>query len=138
MVPLSALLLKLTTKIFKIKDQSYKSAIIVVLIVFGIEFVLSCIKQLFPETFLLNWWFGIFSWILLSFLLAWLLIKKRYGLDWAKSILIWMVWAVFDTILSVVVSLLIVGFILSLIIGLQPSVQPLSNPTGNIILNIFK
>ena len=101
---LGALLLMLSAKIFKLKDQSFKTAIKITLILYVIGLVLGLI--------------GIFSLSLavimsiLSFIvviaLGIYLIKTMYKLELGKAALVWLVWFIMS---------LIVGFIVGLIMA---------------------
>lgn len=108
MVPLSALLLMFSTKIFKLSDQSYKTAIITTLIIYVISFVLSLIGM-FAATLILS----VISIIVMVVLGLWL-IKTRYKLEWGKAALVWLVWFIFTLIASS-----IVGFIVGMIFASQ-------------------
>ena len=105
MIPLNALLLMISTKIFKIKDSSYMTAIKVACILGVVSIVLSIIGNFLPTIGQIIFWL---SMIIVSIALALWLIKSMYTLDWGKAALVWLVWFVLS---------LIVGFILGLIIG---------------------
>ena len=104
MIFLGALLLMLSAKIFKLKDQSYKTALKVVAILYVIGFVLSLIGMaslsLMTVMTILNF--------LVMILLGIYLIKMFYKLDWGKAALTWLVWFIMS---------LIAGFIIAAIIG---------------------
>lgn len=114
-IPLSALLLWLTTKIFRLKDQRYKTAFLIILIILLVNLVFSLIRSLFQGYVLLNFISGIILWILISFLFAWWLIKTKYKLDWGKSFLVWLVWIIFNfilmTIASIILSIILIGML---------------------------
>lgn len=107
MIPLNGLLLMLSTKIFKLKDQSYKTALKIALILAIVGFVFSIIGSLSPALAVI---IGILSFIFVSVLLAVWLIKTNYGLDWGKALLVWLVWSVLS-----IVTVLIIGFIVGII-----------------------
>jgi len=93
LVPLSALLLWLTTLIFKVKKAQYWKALIISLIVHGSNFLILYILNLFSKTAAAI--FSIISLLLISFLLAWYSIIKVYKLDLGTATLVWLVWSAF-------------------------------------------
>lgn len=105
MAILSALLLMVSAKIFKLKDQSFKTAIKVTLILYVINFVLSLIGIFSLKTAVVM---SVLSFIVLI-VLGMYLIKKYHALDWGKAALVWLVWFILS---------LIVGFIIAAILGL--------------------
>jgi hypothetical protein len=105
MVFLSALLLVISVKIFKLKDQSYMTALKIALIIYVINFVLGLIGLAALSVAIVM---GVLSFLVLI-LLGMYLIKKYYKLDWGKAALTWLVWFILT---------LIVGFIIALIIGI--------------------
>jgi hypothetical protein len=105
MIPLNALLLMISTKIFKIKDTSYMTALKVAAILGVVSIVLSVIGNFLPTVGQIIFWL---SMIIVSIVLALWLIKSMYSLDWGKAALVWLVWFVLS---------LIVGFIFALIIA---------------------
>ena len=104
MIFLGALLLMLSAKIFKLKDQSYMTALKIVAIIYVIGFVLSLIgmASLAVATFMtvLNF--------IVMIALGIYLIKLFYKLDWGKAALTWLVWFIMS---------LIAGFIIAAIVG---------------------
>ena len=104
MLFLSALLLLVSAKIFKLKDQTYKTALKVTLIIFVINFILGLIGLALLSVAVVM--------AVLSFLVLILgglyLIRKYYNLDWGKAALTWIVWFILT---------LIAGFIISMIMG---------------------
>lgn len=105
MIPLNALLLMVSTKIFKLKDSSYKTAIKVTLILGIVSIVLSIIGYFLPTIGQIIYWI---SMIIVSIVLALWLIKKNYSVGWGKSALVWLIWFILS---------LIVGFIIAAIVG---------------------
>ena len=100
----NALLLMLATKLFKLKDTSYKSALWVTAILGVVSFIVGLIiPPLGAISFVLIW-------VVIGILLAIYLIKTKYKLDWGKSALVWLVFFIFE-----IIAVLIVGFILGLI-----------------------
>jgi len=104
MIFLGALLLMLSAKIFKLKDQSYMTALKVTLILYVIGFVLSLIGMAALSTAIIM---AVLNFIVLI-VLAMYLIKTFYKLDWGKAALTWLVWFILT---------LIVGFIIGLIMA---------------------
>ena len=105
MIPLNALLLMISTKIFKINDSSYMTALKVAGILGGVSIVLSILGSFLPVIGQIIFWL---SMAIVQIVLALWLINKMYSIDWGKTALVWLVWFVLS---------LIVGFILALIIG---------------------
>ncbi|MBS3128455.1 hypothetical protein J4410_04890 [Candidatus Woesearchaeota archaeon] len=106
LIPLSALLLMASTRMFKTKDQRYSSAIkttawiYLVYIILGI--ILSFIPQVLDYLFLVD----VLRFIALA-LFAWFLVKKRYELEQAESIKVFVVWYAFDILLYWAVAFLL-------------------------------
>jgi len=112
MIPLSALLLMISTKIFKISDSSYKTAIKVALLVQIASIIFTVIQYFLPAP--IDSIVGILQWILVTILLGLWLVKKSYNLDWGKGALVWLVWAVLSVVLAFVLAL-IIGIIVGII-----------------------
>ncbi len=112
-IPISGLLLMLSAKIFKLADQSFKTAIKISLILGLAGFVFDIVAYFMKDiafmisTFIIS----ILSWISISILAAVLLIKNQYALDWGKSLLVWLVWFAFS-----LVALFIVSFVIGIIL----------------------
>jgi hypothetical protein len=104
MIFLSALLLMISTKIFKLKDQSYMTALKIALIIYVINFILGLIGLAATAVAMVM---TILS-IIVLILLGMYLIKRFYKIAWGKAALTWLVWFILT---------LIVGFIIALIIG---------------------
>lgn len=116
MIPLGGLLLMLSAKIFKLTDQTYKSALKVAAIVGVAGIVFNFIGSLSATlVFIMT----VLSFVLVSILLALWLIKKTYSLEWGKAILVWLVWFVLSLIatfiIAAVVGVLIVAVGLSML-----------------------
>src|SRR3989344_8553661 len=124
LIPLSALLLWLSSKIFSLKNQSYKTAIFIAAIITVVNYIINLIISaitgyntsvasnplaLVAETLA----YIILIWIFVSFLLAWGLIKIKYELEWGKAFLVWLVWAVFNFILGLLISVIFAGILIS-------------------------
>lgn len=105
MIPLNALLLMLSTKIFKLADSSYKTAIKIALIVGVIGLVLN-----FVGTAIGTFGFAItiLNWVAISILLAAYLVKTNYNIEWGKAWLVWLVWFAFSIVLGIVVGIVMV------------------------------
>jgi len=105
---INALLLMVATKIFKVKDTSYKTALGITAILGVINFVIGLLVGLIPSIA------GIIStllvWVVVGILLAMYLIKIKYGLDWGKAALVWLVYFVLA-----IVAYMILAIILGLI-----------------------
>ena len=81
----------LTTKVFKLADQSYKTAVKVTSILGMIGFVLVIVAYSFGgiDLFIL-----IVQWAFISTLLALWLIKSFYQLNWGRAFHVWQAWFV--------------------------------------------
>ena len=115
LIPLSALLLMLTTMMFKLSDKSYKTAIKITLIIGVVRFVLDLIAKLIENT-AVSLTIGVISFIGVSIVLALFLVKNNYNLEWGKAALVWLVWLVLSIILYLIIAF-IVGIVL-LAVGL--------------------
>ncbi len=111
MIPLNALLLMISTKIFKIKDSSYKTAIMVTLILGIVSIVLQVIGYFLPAVGKIIFWL---SMAIVSIILALWLIKSKYNLDWGKSALVWLVWFVLSIVVGIILAV-IVGIIMAMV-----------------------
>lgn len=105
MVVISALILMLTAKIFKLNDLTFKTPIKITLILYSISLAIGFIGMAFPVAS------AILSILPLVMMVALgiYLIRRFYNLGYEKAILVWLVWF----ILSIVT-----GFILKFILGL--------------------
>jgi hypothetical protein len=100
-VPLSALLLMFSTKIFKLRDTSYKTAIKILAIIGVIGFIFDAIVFTFLPTMVIV--LGIIQFIILNIILAIIFIKQFYGIEWKQTLLVWLVWFLFSLVLLVIV-----------------------------------
>ena len=112
MIPIMALFLWLTTKLFKPKDQTFISALIVSAILGAVNLF----SSFFSYIPFIGWLFSILSFFVMI-ALGIFLIKWRYHVEWGKAILIWLVWAlltlfvfgIFAAILAVLIAVLGIG-----------------------------
>ena len=103
----NALLLMASTKIFKVEDSSYKSALWVTAILGLAGFIIGIVIGLLP---VLAGVIGtILTWVVVGVLLAVYLIKIKYNLDFGKAALVWLVYFVFA---------LIAYFIIAMVLGI--------------------
>ncbi len=87
----------LTSLIFRLKDTSFKTAFNVMIIVGPI----AALSQLFILFSGPIFFYKVpIPVLLVASLLALWLIKRRYFLEWKKTVLLWLVWIVFSLILS--------------------------------------
>src|SRR6056297_3031251 len=95
-IPFSALLLMASTRIFKLKEKSYKTAIKVIVIIGVLGFAFTW----FFQKFLVDWFMYLESvkFIVLYILLTLLLIKKFYAISIKKTFAVWVVWLIFHFI----------------------------------------
>ena len=113
-VPLSALILMLSAKIFKLADTSYKTPLIIALILGGVSFVIDIITN----TALMNMagTIGLLQFLLVNVALAIYLIMKKYTIDIKKTLLVWLVWLVLTFVIAIVVGI-IIGIIAGIFIA---------------------
>ena len=110
---LGALFLMLSTKIFKLKDTRYVSALFVTAITGIVGFILGL-----PGVFVtaLSLAMGVVSFIV-GVLLGVFLIKTKYELDWGKAILVWLVYFVITMevmfVIALIIGAILVGFLIS-------------------------
>ena len=104
MIPLNALLLMLTTKMFKLAEQGYKKAFLITLATGFIGLVFSIY---IGEVANIRLPMAVSSWVLVGILLSAGLIKKNYELDWDKALLVWLVYF----LLSLVVAGILIFFL---------------------------
>lgn len=119
-IPLSALLLMLSTKIFKLKDTSYKTAIKITAIVIVLAFLFNILLlTIFPAITLNMAMFLLARFILgliFNVILMILLIKSFYEIKLGKTLLVWLVWLAISLILALIMRF-IIGVIAILLIG---------------------
>lgn len=115
---LGALILMFSTKIFKLKDVRYKSALKVTVIIYGISIIYTTIKYFLPKTnLLISLIIGFVYFLLVSILLSMFLIRKVYRLKWGKAALVWLVWtALLGATLIVLIILLVIIIMLVLLV----------------------
>ena len=110
MIPISALLLMLSTKIFKLSNTKYLTAIKITAILGVISIIITVIGKYAPTIGLYATFISI---ILVSILLAMWLIKSSYKLDWGKSILVWLVWFIFELVAAFVIGMIVAAVLLT-------------------------
>ncbi|MBI1970403.1 hypothetical protein HYS47_01515 [Candidatus Woesearchaeota archaeon] len=116
MIPLGGLLLWLTCMLFSVKPNKYGKGVLVTAIVGVAQLLIAFVIGLLPVgliTKVVSW---ILSYILVGFVLAWLVIRNVFKLEWGKSFLVWLVWAAANFIVSLIVNMVIMFF--TVIIGL--------------------
>ena len=104
MIFLGALLLMISTKIFKTSDSSYMSALKITAILGVISIVGSIIGNFVPTIA------AIISYLVLglgNIVLAVWLIKRNYSLEWGKAILVWLVWFVLSIIAAIIIGMIV-------------------------------
>ncbi|MFH1052801.1 MAG: hypothetical protein V1740_00115 [Candidatus Woesearchaeota archaeon] len=102
---IGALLLMLSAKIFKLKDQSYMTALYITTILGIVGFLIGLLSLLGSSFILIA---GVIGFIV-GIILGIYLIKIKYDLDWGKAVLVWLVYFVLS---------LIVGFVIAFILGI--------------------
>ncbi len=104
MIPVNGLLLMLSTKIFKLADQSYSTAVKLCFITGVAGFALAALSAFVPAR---AWIISIASWVIISILLAVWLVKTNYNLDWGKALLVWLVWFVLSIVAAFIIALIV-------------------------------
>jgi len=112
-VPISALVLMLSTKIFKLKDTSFMTALKVSLII-GVAGLFSDLLFIFVLSSFL--FFSIIQFVLLNVVLALFLINTFYHTPHKQTLLIWLVWLVLSLTLVFVIFALF--FFIGLLFGI--------------------
>ena len=97
---LGALFLWISAKIFKLRDKSFKTPLIIAAIVGVVGFILGIIPIV-----------NMFGWIVAIALAIWL-IKTKYSVDWVKAILVWLVYFVLSIVAGMIVAFVIGGLFL--------------------------
>jgi len=120
MIPLNAWILMISTKIFKIADTSYRTAIKICLIlgIINIAFYLFGFFVLRGNPILLMIGTAMFFIVILvvSVIIAIFLIKTKYQIEWSKTVLVWLVWFVLSMIVTLII-VLISGIIIAILSG---------------------
>ena len=108
LIPISTLILMLTTRIFKVANRSFKTAFIVALIPDVVGFVLDALNRIFITTESSSL-FNATDWVITIFLgiLSLFLVKLFYEVKWGKSVLVWLVWLVIMMFIGIIVNLLL-------------------------------
>lgn len=96
---INALFLMISTKLFKINDTSYKTALIVAAITGVIGIVLSFVPLPFIG-------------LILMWALALYLVRHFYKLDWGKAALVWLVWFVISLLIAVIIWAIMTGMMI--------------------------
>ncbi len=93
-----AFFLWLSAKIFSLKDASFKTPLMISLIVSVVGYVLGLIT-------------AISSWItlIIVIVLAVYLVKSNYRIGWGKAILVWIVYYVLMLIVMAIISVIFIG-----------------------------
>lgn len=117
MIPIDALLLMISTKIFKVKDSSYKTAIKITAILGIASIILIVLGNFVPTIALYLTWISL---VLVSIILAIWLIKVTYKLELGKSILVWLVWLVLSLVIAFVVAIVVAMILVT--IGISTAV----------------
>jgi len=99
LIPLSALLLFASTKLFKTKDQRYLTALKMSAVVYLIFLVLGAVLAFIPNFIFYLTYVFIARFIVLG-VIAWLLVKRWYDLDVKQSLFVFGVWYLGDIVLN--------------------------------------
>ena len=110
---LSSLILMLSTRILKIHDTSYKTAIKIPLIIGILSFIFSTTTIALNE--LEYFFFGGFWFIILSQCLELIFVKKIYKCKWKKTFSIWSFWLLFKFLFYGIIILIVIGVYIFLI-----------------------
>ena len=109
LIPLNALLLKLTTKIFKLENTSYGTAFKITLVLGILGMIMITTISFIPSLTIIIY---IISSIISLILAVWL-IKNNYNVEIGKTILILIVWG----IMSVIINIILIT-VLTILIGM--------------------
>ncbi len=85
-------------KIFRLKDKSFKTPLVISLIVSVVSYVLGLIA-------VINKWITLIVVIVLA---VWL-VKSRYNVGWGKAILVWLVYYVLLVIAMAIIGMIFIG-----------------------------
>ncbi|MFC1768069.1 hypothetical protein ACFLZ2_05985 [Candidatus Margulisiibacteriota bacterium] len=118
-IPLSALILMLSAKIFKLADVSFKTPLKIAAILGVSSFVFDALTNTVLAS--AAGVMGLVQFLAVNVALAVYLIQKLYTLDLKKSLLVWLVWLVLSIILMIIVGV-IVGLIAGAFIAAQSGV----------------
>jgi hypothetical protein len=101
-IPISALFLKLTTKIFKLQDASYGTAFKVAAILGGVGIIVNLILSFISSILII-----IIIYLVFAFFGLWLL-KKNYFVSWGKTVGVLLVWTIFSAIIIFILLALVI------------------------------
>ena len=107
-IPISALILFLSSKKFKLSNQSFKTAILAALSVDIIGYIIDSFNRLLASGFL----FTMLDWIITFALggIALLVVKIFYKESWGKSALVWLVWLLIYMIAGIIINFILTIF----------------------------
>lgn len=97
-IVLNALFLWLSAKIFKLRDKTFTTPLVIALIAGVVGFVLGFLPVIR----------GIISLLVTIVLTVWL-VKTKYRVDWGKAILVWLVAFVFGVVAGIIIAALFYG-----------------------------
>ena len=109
LIPLNALLLKLTTKIFKLENTSYGTAFKITFILGILGTIIITASSFIPSLAIIVYTIS----SIISLILAVWLIKNNYNTELGKAILILIVWG----IMSVIINIILIT-VLTILIGM--------------------
>lgn len=119
-IPLGALFLWLSTKIFGVKRAGYFKALGITFMIHFIYGLVLILMYLVPGRVLLKVFLGVFM-FLIWFPLSWIIVRNWYGMKWMKALLVWLVWMAFTMILGWVFFILfafIFAFVAAIVVAL--------------------
>ena len=109
---LFSLILMFVTKLFKLKDTTYKTAMKVTLFVIILSFISGLLQYFInPSPFVFDP-IGFLFLFIVGFLAIWL-VKKQYFLDWGKAVGVGVIWYVISTFISGIILFILTFTILS-------------------------
>lgn len=120
-IPINGLLIMLATKILKLKNQRYRTAISLAAITGGVSFLFGVLGILIKHEFII----AFVSFILVSILLKGWLLTRFYRLDLGKAALVWLVWFGLTIAAGMVIGLLF--FVLAMVVGMMVGFSALGN-----------
>ena len=101
-IVVSGILLWFSTKIFHLKNATFRNALSVAAIVGIINFVLGYGLVLIP---FVRWFGGVVNFVV-TIILGLLLVKRKYKLNGSKTFLVWVVWFLMAFIASAILAAL--------------------------------
>lgn len=120
-IPINGLLIMLATKLLKLKNRRYRTAISIAAITGGASFLFSVLGILIKHEFIM----AFVSFVLVAILLKVWLLMRFYHIDLGKAALVWLLWLGLAIVLGIVLGILF--FILAMVVGMMIGFGALAN-----------